>query len=111
MMARTQDQLGRGSEQSDTPHLHARSAEVYLRGIRAQISAGFTLCSSLEIEMGGGRIDDAEKLAGKVRRTVASLRRHLDEPIHVSPHSDADVRDGMAQLEYRLGALEAQLHR
>ncbi len=92
-----------------THGLRATGAEVRLRAIRAQLSAGFTLCQLMEAAVGLSRTDEVRKLSGKVRRTVESVRRHLDEPHHVPEASLAEARDQLAQLETRVLGIEARL--
>jgi energy-converting hydrogenase A subunit M len=85
--------------------LHARSAQVRLRAINAQISAGFTLCKLIEIDIGRGRTDEAHKLIGKLRKMVETVRRHVQEPHHLPTDSLTDVRQELVQLEERVLAV------
>ncbi len=89
----------------DTP------AAVRLRAIKAQLSAAVTLCALAEGDITYRRIDNAHLVIERVRHTVDSVRRHLDEPNHVSPSSLPEVRGQLAQVEKRVLALQGRLDR
>ncbi len=80
-----------------------------LRSIEAQLSAGSTLCRTMEATIGRGGTEDARNLLGQLRHTLESVRRHLDEPHHVPQESLAEARDQLAQLETQVLAVEKRL--
>ncbi len=96
-------------DRTATHRLHARSRQVRLRAIKAQLSASSTLCKLMEAAVDHGRTDELHNLIGKLRETLASVDRHLDEPHHVPKESLADVRDQLARLERRVAAIEKRL--
>ncbi len=87
----------------DTP------AAVRLRSIKAQLSTAVTLCALAEGDISKRKIDQAHLVVESVRHTIDSVRRHLDEPNHVSPSSLPEVRDQLAKLEKRVLSIEARL--
>ena len=95
--------------------LRARSAELRLQSIKAQLSTGFTFCGLVESDISPKsnisktRIDEAHNVVARLRHTVESVRKHLDEPHHVPPDSLADARDELERLENRVIAVEERL--
>ncbi len=89
----------------DTP------AAVRLRAIKAQLSTAVTLCVLAEGDIIKRKIDQAHRVVERVRRTIDSVRWHLDEPNQVSPSSLPEVRDQLAKLEKRVLGIEARLRR
>ncbi len=85
--------------------------EVRFRAIKTQLSTGSTLCALAEMDIDNRRIESAHRVLGRVRHTVESVRRRLDDPNYVSPYRLPEVRDQREQLEQQVLAIQARLER
>ena len=96
-----------GYNRDETEKLRATAAEMRLQSIKAQLSAAFTFCRTIETDLSLERVDVASKLLQRVRHAFEVIRDHLNEPGNVPPQKVHEARNELARLEARIAEVEA----
>ncbi len=89
--------------------LRARTRELRLQAIHAQLSAASTLCLVAKNEITYGDFRQARMAIESVRQAMESVRGHIAEPNHVPPDSLPPIRHELGRLERYLAETEAGL--
>lgn len=88
--------------------LRSRSAQLRLRAMRAQLTAGSKYCSTAEHAFIFGRVQLGINAAQNAKHVAQKVRLHLEEPNHVPANAVAGIRDELAELEREISNLEAR---
>jgi len=97
--------------QIETDRLLAEATQTRLRSIQLQVSFGYTLCATVETEIGVGELGVAKKLIQKLWHSAKTIGSHIDKPGRVPADEVARLHNELAQLEARIRSVEAQVSR
>jgi hypothetical protein len=86
--------------------LYTWSTQLRARAMESQLSAAFTLCSTANIAVVLGRVQNAREAIGNARRTAEVVRLHLAEPSHVPADAIQSIADRLAKLDSLISSLE-----
>ena len=83
----------------ETERLRAESLKVRADAIRTRIQAALNICNLIETQVDWGEIEKARVGMPKVWHAIEEIRRHIDEPGHVSSGAAEELSKRLAILE------------
>ncbi len=94
----------------DQERLRARTRELRLQAIDAQLLAATTFCRVAKNGIILRDFHKAQMAIEHARQAMETVRRHIAEPNHVPPESLSQVRHELKQLEKSIAKIEPRLN-